>query len=141
MVASMSRPGTGSILTAGPRPTIGAVWLHGDRLPIPTTQSRKAPGNGTASPAPARPHRALVPVTSRSRTNRAALRALWDSAGRPWDQVPTRHGPRNLSIARAYLEADETLQAIAARHDMSHSQALTIARQVVYSTLAACRRR
>ncbi len=66
---------------------------------------------------------------------RAGLRLLWRAAGEPWDAVPARHRPRNTIIARAYLDSDDTLAAIAARHGISRARVPVVARNVVYSAL------
>jgi hypothetical protein len=66
---------------------------------------------------------------------RAALRALWRAAGKTWDHVLPRHLPRNLAITRAYLETDEPVRAIAARHGVNRTRVVPIARTVVYNTL------
>lgn len=66
---------------------------------------------------------------------RLALRAVWREGGRPWDRVLAHHRPRNLAIARAYLETDEPVGAIAARHGVTPQRVLPIARAVAGGAL------
>jgi hypothetical protein len=66
---------------------------------------------------------------------RLELRRLWRASGKTWDHVLPAHRPRNLAIARAYLETGEPVRDIAARHGVSPSRVLPIARSVVYNTL------
>ena len=77
----------------------------------------------------------LDPGGLASLTTRAGLRGLWQAAGRGWDAAPAEHRGRNLAIARAYLETDEPLAAIAARHGVSRTRVPAVARTVVYHML------
>jgi hypothetical protein len=136
MTAHISLADARSPYTAESRPLIAAGWLRDERPSRPTMHRRQGVAAGTSASAPVRQPETAGHKGSMPRSTRWALRQVWDEAGRPWDQVPAKHLPRNLSVARAYLETDETLQVIAARHEISQSQVLTIARHVVYATLA-----
>jgi transcriptional regulator with XRE-family HTH domain len=70
-----------------------------------------------------------------SLTTRAGLREVWHAGERGWDAAPEEHRGRNLAIAQAYLETDEPIQAIAARHGVSRSRVPAVARTVVYHIL------
>ena len=137
MTALMSRTDRRSPNPAKTRSLIAASWLRQERPAKPATHQRQGVATGVPAPAQALEHVMGGGKGSVPRSTRCALRQVWDEAGRPHDQVPARHLPRNLAIARAYLETDEILQVIAARHGISQSQVLTIARHVVYATLAA----
>ena len=71
-------------------------------------------------------------------TTRAGLRRVWRAGGRGWEAAPAAHQGRNLAIARAYLETDEPIHAIAARHGVSRMRVSAVARTVVYHILG-CR--
>jgi len=141
MTALLSRADARSPHPAEARPLIAAGWLRQERPAMPTIHQRRGVTAGTRAPAHAPEHVIGGGKGSVPRSTRLALRQVWDEADRPYDRVPARHVPRNLAVARAYLETDEILQVIAARHDISQSQVLTIARHVVYAALAACKAR
>ena len=79
--------------------------------------------------------RPLSPAGSAAPTTRAGLRRVWRAGDRGWDDVPAGHRGRNLAIARAYLESDEAVSAIARRHDLADTRVPAIARAVVYAAL------
>jgi hypothetical protein len=139
MTARMSRTDSRSPYPAETRPLIAAGWQRQERPSRPATHHRPGVAAHLPAPAHAPQHETMGSKGSVPRSTRWALRQVWDEAGRPYNQVPAKHVPRNLAVARAYLETEETLQVIAARHDISQSQVLTIARHVVYATLATCR--
>ena len=70
-----------------------------------------------------------------SPTTRAGLQRVWRAGGGCWAAVSAHHRPRNLAIARAYLETTESRQAIAAHHGVSPPRVAAISRSVVYQTL------
>jgi hypothetical protein len=141
MTALLSRADARSPHPAEARPLVAAGWLRQERPAMPAIHQRQRIAAGTPAPAHAPEHATVGGKGSVPRSTRLALRQVWDDAGRPYENVPARHIPRNLAVARAYLETDEILQVIAARHDISQSQVLTIARHVVYAALAACKAR
>jgi hypothetical protein len=141
MTALVSHANYHSSYAAETRPLVAAGWLRGEQPAESTMHRRQGTVASTPAPAPVRSRSAAGGRESAPRATRTALRQSWNGAGQPWDRVPAKHIARNLSIARAYLETDETLQVIAANHGISQSQVLTIARHVVYATLALIRSR
>jgi hypothetical protein len=69
------------------------------------------------------------------RATRVGLRRMWIVSGGAWERVPEAHRPRNLAIARAFVETDEPAASIAARHGLSRERVRAIAQGVIYTTL------
>ena len=74
-------------------------------------------------------------MPGRYRHTRAELRRRWAEAGAPWGRVPARHAGRNAAIARAYLETDERVVAIAARHGVGAPRTHAIVESVIWAAL------
>ena len=68
-------------------------------------------------------------------TTRAGLRRIWREGGRTWEAAAPLVAPRNLAIARAYLETDEPIRALGRRYGLADTRIAAIARRVVYRTL------